>query len=92
MIIHETIRRNQNAIADICRRFHVRRLEAFGSAERGYDFDLNSGDGDFLLESYITVQFPTIRTFFDFRQELLVLMGVKVDLSESSVSKNLFFA
>ena len=39
------------AIAELCRRFHVRRLDVFGSAARGTDFDPSRSDVD-LLVSY----------------------------------------
>lgn len=34
----------------ICRRFGVRRLDVFGSASRGTDFDPEHSDVDFLVE------------------------------------------
>ena len=40
------------AIAELCRRFHVRRLDVFGSAARGTDFDPSRSDVD-LLVSYL---------------------------------------
>jgi hypothetical protein len=33
-------------IAELCRRFHVRRLDLFGSAARGTDFDPSGSDVD----------------------------------------------
>jgi predicted nucleotidyltransferase len=37
------------ALAAICRRYGVARLEVFGSAARGGDFDPNRSDADFLV-------------------------------------------
>ena len=40
---------HREELRDLCRRFHVRRLEVFGSAARG-DFDPARSDIDFLVE------------------------------------------
>ena len=40
---------HREELRDLCRRFHVRRLEVFGSAARG-DFDPARSDLDFLVE------------------------------------------
>ena len=38
------IHQHQSAIAELCRRYRVQRLEVFGSAARGTDFALESSD------------------------------------------------
>lgn len=43
------IEARRTEIADLCRRFHVRRLEVFGSAARGTDFDPARSDVDLLV-------------------------------------------
>ena len=43
------IAERRSQIADICRRFGVRRLAVFGSAARGQDFDPGRSDVDFLV-------------------------------------------
>jgi tRNA nucleotidyltransferase (CCA-adding enzyme) len=48
---------HRDEIADLCRRFRVSRLEAFGSAARGTDFDPERSDIDILV-----VYDPTQRT------------------------------
>ena len=40
----------RDALAAICRRYGVSRLEVFGSAARGLDFDPKRSDFDFLVE------------------------------------------
>jgi predicted nucleotidyltransferase len=35
---------------DLCRRYGVRRLDVFGSAARGADFDVATSDVDFLVQ------------------------------------------
>ncbi len=39
----------RDAVALICRRYGVARLEVFGSAARGTDFDTRKSDADFLV-------------------------------------------
>ncbi len=39
----------RDALAAICRRYGVARLEVFGSAVRGTDFDADRSDADFLV-------------------------------------------
>lgn len=48
--MHSLIGVKRPEIAALCRRFHVRRLEVFGSAARGEDFDPARSDADFLVE------------------------------------------
>ncbi len=45
------IAERRSQIADICRRFGVRRLAAFGSAARGQDFDPERSDSIFWSRS-----------------------------------------
>lgn len=42
--MHPLITAQHSAIANICRRYQVRRLEVFGSAARGTDFDPERSD------------------------------------------------
>ena len=48
--MHPEIKSRQAEIAGICRRFGVVRLEVFGSAARGTDFDPERSDADFAVE------------------------------------------
>ena len=45
----DEIARNREELRALCRRFHVRRLDLFGSAARG-DFDPERSDIDLLVE------------------------------------------
>ena len=47
--MHPVIKDKQGEIVAICRRYRVSRLEVFGSAARGTDFDPSSSDADFLV-------------------------------------------
>jgi predicted nucleotidyltransferase len=41
---------HRKEIADLCRRYGVIRLEVFGSAARGTDFDTDRSDIDFMID------------------------------------------
>jgi len=54
----------------LCRRFHVRRLDVFGSAARG-DFDPVRSDLDFLVEfDPSEPDALSLKTFFGFKESL----------------------
>jgi len=64
-------------LTELCRRFHVRRLDVFGSAARG-DFDLAQSDLDFLVE--FAAQEDDLARFLDFKEALEALLARRVDL------------
>ena len=78
---------HRDAIADLCRRFHVRRLEVFGSAARGEDFVAESSDADFLVEFAADTP-PDLRSFYGAKAELEQLLGRGVDLVEPGPVRN----
>ena len=67
----------QSKIADLCRRYHVRRLAVFGSVLRGEDRE--ASDLDLLVEfepgAVVGLKFITLQ------QELSDLLGRTVDLN-----------
>jgi predicted nucleotidyltransferase len=69
------------ALADLCRRFGVERLEVFGSAARGVDFDPQRSDADFLA-TFAPAARDDLCVFQDFQTALETLLGRKVDLVE----------
>jgi uncharacterized protein len=73
--MHSTILQHHTAIAEICRRFCVLRLEVFGSAARGDDFDPVTSDADFLVEFDSLHSSPSLKTFFALRQSLSELLA-----------------
>ncbi len=48
--MHAAISDKKDELAELCRRYGVARLEVFGSAARGTDFDPQSSDADLLVE------------------------------------------
>jgi len=77
--VHPEILRHQDAIAALCRRFGVRRLEVFGSAARGEDFDPARSDVDLLVEFTPEARFD-FAGFADLKDALEALFGREVDL------------
>ena len=75
-------------IAALCRRFHVRRLEVFGSAARESDFDPKRSDVDFLVEFTDHAGAGSLGNFFDLKEALEALLGRSVDLLEYQAVRN----
>jgi predicted nucleotidyltransferase len=66
-------------IAALCRRFHVRRLEVFGSALRD-DFNPACSDVDFLVEFATSPDINVFEAYCDLWRQLGELLGRPVDL------------
>lgn len=77
--MHPEILRHKDAIAALCRRFGVTRLEVFGSAARGEDFDPARSDVDLLVEFTPEARFD-FAGFADLKDALEALFGRRVDL------------
>jgi predicted nucleotidyltransferase len=78
-------------IINLCRRYHVRRLDIFGSAA-GRDFDPRRSDVDFLVEfDYAAVESP-FETYFGLKDDLEALLGRPVDLVSPRSLENPYFA
>ncbi|MCZ8150240.1 MAG: nucleotidyltransferase domain-containing protein [Roseomonas sp.] len=75
--MHPEILRHKDAVAELCRRFGVTRLEVFGSAARGEDFDPSRSDVDLLVEFGRELAFAEYTSFWD---GLESAFGRKVDL------------
>src|SRR5206468_10738729 len=79
------------AIAEICRRFGVRKLELFGSAATGA-FDATLSDLDFIVEFPPEYDFgPWMSRWQDFQGELSTLFNRPVDLVRESALRNPWF-
>lgn len=86
--MHSFIQNHQPAIAELCRRYRVRRLDVFGSAARGVDFAPGSSDADFLVEFLPEPDSPSLKIFFAFQNDLAQILGCAVDLAEASALRN----
>ena len=86
--MHTEIARNRDALVALCRQFGVRRLEVFGSAARGTDFDPQRSDIDFLVAFDPQSDLPPLQRHFGLTQALEALFGRPVDLVEESAVRN----
>jgi predicted nucleotidyltransferase len=85
------IENNRARLADLCRRYGVRRLDLFGSAATD-SFDPVRSDLDFLVEFLPQQDLgPWLRHYFEFQAELAGLFGRSVDLVLTTALKNPLF-
>ena len=85
--MHSAIAHHRTGIATICQRFHVSRLEVFGSAARADDFNPATSDVDFLIE-FAEGTTPGLQDFFGAKTALEDLLGRTVDLIEPGAVRN----
>jgi len=86
--MHLSIAQKREQISELCRRFHVRRLEVFGSAARGCDFDVATSDVDFLVEFEPDPPMGLFDAYFDLRDALAHLLDREVDLVSVNAVRN----
>jgi uncharacterized protein len=77
--MHAVVSNKRAAVAELCRQFHVRRLEVFGSAARATDFDAQRSDADFLIEFEPGCD-PGMAGFMELKEALERAVGRPVDL------------
>lgn len=77
------------ALAELCRAFHVRRLDAFGSVTSGRFNPLRS-DVDFLVEFAPDLPGRAFDVFFGLKEALESLFGRPVDLVIAGAVTNPF--
>jgi len=76
-----------DALADLCRRYGVRRLFLFGSAARE-DFDPSRSDVDLLVDFGPVPEGGYADAYFGLREALEALLGREVDLVALSALRN----
>ena len=86
--MHAAIADKREELAELCRRYGVARLEVFGSAARGTDFDPQTSDADFLVEFSSESGLAPFDQFFDLAEALRHTLGRPVDLVESGTVRN----
>lgn len=84
--MHPLIESNREAIAQLCRRHGVRRLEVFGSILRE-DFDPSRSDVDLLAE-FEPGMSDTLGNLLDFKEAMEQLLGRPVDVLELKAIRN----
>ena len=85
--MHPAIAQHRSGISAICQRYRIARLEVFGSAARGTDFDPAHSDADFLVEFAPGVQ-PGLDAIYGAKADLEALLGREVDLVEPAAVRN----
>ncbi|MBY0335962.1 MAG: nucleotidyltransferase domain-containing protein [Acetobacteraceae bacterium] len=83
------LRDQASGIEALCRRHRVARLDVFGSAARGVDFDAARSDID-LLVAYEGGHVPALGEFLALRDGLSAALGRPVDLAMASALQNPF--
>jgi uncharacterized protein len=78
------------AIAELCRKYRVSRLDLFGSATRP-DFDPDKSDLDFLVRFDDLNFSDASRRYFGLIEDLERLLGRKVDLVSDRAIRNPYF-
>jgi hypothetical protein len=86
--MHTEIEKHREILTALCRRYGVVRLEVFGSAARGADFDPAKSDADFLVEFDKDSGLSALDQFLGFSEALQELLGRPVDLVEVSAVRN----
>ena len=83
----DEIASHREELRRLCRRFHVRRLDLFGSAARG-DFDPDRSDFDFVVEFDRSASQHPFDSYFGLKEALEELFGCPVDLVEAGALRN----
>ena len=79
--MHAEVAGKREALRALCRRHGVARLEVFGSAARGTDFESGRSDID-LLVVFGPEARDELGAYMDFKEALEELLGHPVDLVE----------
>ena len=82
----DEIKLHRRELQALCRRFHVQRLDLFGSTARG-DFEPEHSGIDFLIEFDRNAPQP-FDAYFGLKEELEMLLGRRVDLVELCAIRN----
>jgi len=85
-----SIAQHRQQIADVCRRYHVRRLEVFGSAG-GDRFVPGRSDLDFLVEFEPLAEGQHADAYFGLLESLELLFSRHVDLVMIRAIRNPYF-
>jgi uncharacterized protein len=90
LVMDAIITQHSLEIADLCRRYRVRRLELFGSAAADR-FDPPSSDVDFLVEFEPLAEGEHADAYFGLRESLEALLSRPVDLVMTRAIRNPYF-
>ena len=80
--MHPSIAAHTNEIIALCKKHGLLRLEVFGSAARGTDFDEINSDLDLIAKFDYEKRKQTFAEYFSFVEDIERVVGRRVDLSE----------
>ena len=86
----DLIEQQRSRWEDLCRTYHVKTLELFGSAAGGA-WDAARSDLDFLVEFLPEAGSRCFSGYFDFKEELERLFGRNVNLVMPGAIRNPYF-
>ena len=89
--MNRLIEDNREELNRLCGRYHVQRLELFGSASTNQQFDTQHSDLDFLVEFHPLQPGEYFDTYFGFLEALQNLFQRPVDLVMTRAIKNPYF-
>lgn len=84
------IESNRDTLRELCRRYHVERLELFGSAAE-HDVDTDAGDLDFLVSFCDSEDMGPADQYFGLLGDLVALFKRPVDLVCARAMRNPYF-
>lgn len=84
------VEQQRQALADLCRRYRIRRLQLFGSAATGA-FVPDASDLDFIAEFADTQAADYADRYFDFAEALERLFNRRVDVITQRAIRNPYF-
>ncbi|MEM6334624.1 MAG: nucleotidyltransferase domain-containing protein [Planctomycetota bacterium] len=84
------IEQNRDALIALCKRYHVKTLEVFGSATTDR-FDPQTSDIDLLVEFDLDQVDSALLTYVGFRDAAAELLGRPVDLASPDAIRNPYF-
>ncbi|HEY5087782.1 MAG TPA: nucleotidyltransferase domain-containing protein [Gemmatimonadaceae bacterium] len=85
--MYEMTQEQRARFEQLCRQYHVRRIDLFGSAARD-DFDAERSDLDFLVEHESDPPIRALDMYFGFKDDLEKLFGRSVDLVMDGAVRN----
>jgi predicted nucleotidyltransferase len=87
IVVVDVLRDKREAIAELCARYGVARLDVFGSALRD-DYRPGESDVDLLVEFAPMDGYAKAVAYFDLLEALQELLGVEIDLVMTGAVKN----
>ena len=87
----ELIKEHYEELGHLCRQYHVKRLEVFGSALTGEGFDPAKSDLDFLVEFLPLQPGQHADAYFGLLEALQDIFSRSIDLVEIKAIKNPYF-